>query len=123
MSAAFDCVDLVILVKRLSQSFGLSGTVLSWFMSYFSGRTQQVLYKRKFSAINDALFAPQSSVLGPLLFLLYTAYVFAKVEKHGYKGHAFADDIQIVANCSAACFMVSLICFLAGRSRWWDVPE
>ena len=44
VSAAFDCVDHDILIERLSCSFGLSNTVLSWFKDYLSKRTQQVLF-------------------------------------------------------------------------------
>jgi len=71
LSAAFDCVDHDILVRRLKQSFGIYGTALEWLQSFLHGRTQQVCYNGQLSAVVELLFGvPQDSVLGPLLFLL-----------------------------------------------------
>ena len=77
MSVAFDCVDHALLIKKLRGSFGISGTVAKWFESYLSGRTQQILFKNVLSSVEIVPFGvPQGSVLGPFLFLLYTADVF-----------------------------------------------
>ena len=41
LSAAFDPIDHVILLKRL-HSFGISGRVLSWFQSYLENHSQSI---------------------------------------------------------------------------------
>jgi Reverse transcriptase (RNA-dependent DNA polymerase) len=38
--AAFDCVDHLILLKRLQVAVGIAGTGLDWIQSFLSGRTQ-----------------------------------------------------------------------------------
>ena len=38
---------------------------------------------------------PQGSVLGPILFISYSAEVVAIIQHQGFKVHAFADDLQI----------------------------
>ena len=42
------------------------------------------------------------SVLGPLLFVVYTADVEDIAEKHGVSVHAFADDTQLYLHCRCA---------------------
>ena len=74
LSAAFDCVDHDILLRQLRVRFGICGTVLDWIASFLSGRSQRVLYRGRLSAEWQLLFGvPHGSVLGPILFLLYTA--------------------------------------------------
>jgi len=74
LSAAFDCVDHTILLQRLQLGTGLTDVVLQWISSFLSERTQQVAYNGEQSTIQLLLFGvPQGNVLGPLLYVLYTA--------------------------------------------------
>ena len=43
LSAAFDTTDHNIQITRLRSTFGCSGTILDWFISYLSCRTQSVV--------------------------------------------------------------------------------
>jgi len=71
MSAAFDCVDHLILLDRLRVAVGIGGTAFDWIRSFLSGRTQQVVYGGEQSVTSAVLFGvPQGSVLGPLLYVL-----------------------------------------------------
>ena len=74
LSAAFDTVDHSILCKRLRLTFGLDGQVLEWFRSYLHGRSQYVR-RGMLKSLSVLLVCevPQGSVLGPILFILYTA--------------------------------------------------
>ena len=76
LSAAFDTIDHNILLHRLQHDFDLSVTVLDWFSSYLSGQIQSVsVHSHTFvpaSVSCGVLHVPQGSVLGPIIFFLYT---------------------------------------------------
>ena len=96
MSAAFDTVDHEILLLRLESTFGISETALAWLRSFLSGRTQQVVFNGGQSLLNTVTTGvPQGSVLGPLLFLLYTADIPLIAGQFGLGVHCYADDGQL----------------------------
>ena len=101
LSAAFDSVDHVTLLKRLKTSYGLRGNVIQWFASYLSGLTQCVHSSKTRSSMSTLLYGvPQGSVLGPILFLLYIADVLQLIKRHQLQPHAYADDTQIYGFCN-----------------------
>ena len=72
LSAAFDTVDHTVLVDRLENCVGLSGTVLSWFRSYLQHRNYFVSIGDFVpEQTNVTCGAPQGrgSILGPSLFM------------------------------------------------------
>ena len=100
LSAAFDYVDHDILLRRLNITYGIGNTFHSWMSSYLSGRIQSVRVDGSLSraeTMQDGV--PQWAVLGPLLFLLYTADLDAIVTYHGLMSHFYADDSQLYLYC------------------------
>jgi len=71
LSAAFDTIDHSILLTRLSSWFGIHGSVLSWLKSHLSSRSFRVRCNNTFSSYTSSCGVPQSSILGPLLFIVY----------------------------------------------------
>ena len=63
LSADFDTSDHEILVQRLEETFGPSGTVLKWFESYLCNRSQLVKIGNSNSEFISIPFGvPQGSV-------------------------------------------------------------
>ena len=68
LSAAFDTVDHNILLDRLENWLGLSGSVLNWFESYVKGRDYFVSVGNYTSEQTEMTRGvPRGSILGPLL--------------------------------------------------------
>ena len=95
-SAAFDTVNLDILMHRLEDTYGISGSALEWLKSYYRGRTQSVVISGSTSkAKNLSSGFPQGSVLGPFQYPTYTAPLFYIATEHGVSMHLYADDTHL----------------------------
>ena len=92
--AASDTLDHTILLDRLSRYFGFSRIVLRWFSSYLTGRIQSVTIGNTTSSGRRFEFGvPLGSILGPLLFTLYTC----TYSRHNFRSYnldcmLYADD-------------------------------
>ena len=83
-SAAFDIVNHQGILHELS-SLGIGGSVLSVLTQFFSNRSQYVLVDGcRSKLVNVVSVVPLGSVLGPLLFLLYTSELFSILENDLY---------------------------------------
>ena len=96
LSAAFDTIDHQRLLHTLESSFGSKGKVLDWFQSYLTCRTQTVQIKKSTSEPHELKYGvPQGSVLGPILFTIYTTPLGQLIRRHGLTFHLYADDSQL----------------------------
>ena len=90
---AFDTVDHKILLKKLYY-YGIASNDLAWFESYLSNRIQYCSIDGHDSEpkTNPAVI-PQSSFLGPILFLVYINDLTCTVEHS--ETNLFADDTNL----------------------------
>ena len=96
LSAAFDTIDHSILMQRLQNRLGITGNALAWFSSYLSDRNSSISIDGKLSSPSSCRFGvPQGSVLGPILFTIYTMPISAIISSFDLKYHFYADDTQL----------------------------
>ena len=110
LSAAFDTIDHTILLDRLNVYYGISELALSWFKSYLSGRTHSVKVGSILShPVKLHYGVPKGSVLGPILFSLYTNPISSIVHSHSsINYHFYADDTQLYITLSPDNFSHSI---------------
>ena len=91
MSAAFDIVDHDLLLQKLSL-YGFEDSALAWIRSYLSDRRQCVSIDSSLSnMLHIETGVPQGSILGPILYILFTNELPDVVQEHhgaGGEDHA-----------------------------------
>ena len=119
LSAAFDTIDNATLTDRLSDWYGIFGHAQIWFSSYLQNRHQSVKIADTFSdKVTLSYGVPQGSVLGPVLFTLYTTPLGAISSSFDINHHLYADDTQIYMSLSvsnAKKFLNNFPCLLLGQ--------
>ena len=96
LSATFDTIDHQILLSRLETVFGIRSTALQSFQPYLLDRNQCVVVNNSASSSSLVMFGvPQGSVLGPVLFVLYTTPLSDIIANHSVNHQLFADDTQL----------------------------
>ena len=101
LSAAFDLVDHCIFLKRLKSTYGFDGLTLEWFKNYLSDSSFNVRCSgTKSDFVDFSVGVPKGSVLGPLLFSLYTGDLERIVMKYKLGFDKYADDNQIYRHCN-----------------------
>ena len=95
LSAAFDTVDHQMLLNDFS-NYGVDGVALLLLKSYLTDREQCVVVGESRSEPKILhCGVPQGSVLGPVLFTVYTSTFASLLNAHGVDYHFYADDSQL----------------------------
>ena len=105
LSKAYDTLNHDILIKKL-ELYGIRGAALRWMVSYLSGRYQQIAIgkgnNRAWSKKSEIKIGiPQGSVIGPLLFIIYTNNISEiQLKQRGSTITSYADDTNLLVNAS-----------------------
>ena len=124
LSAAFNTIDHTILLDFLKSFLGVEGTAHDWFKSYVSNRTQSVTIDNLTSDPLDIAYGvPQGSVLGPVLFCIYTLPLGNIIRKFGLHLHIYADDTQVYCSFNvkddSASSQLALLSNCVSEIRQW----
>lgn len=100
LSAAFDTIDHHTLFDLLNTRLGVHGKALQWFISYLTQRSQSVSINGETSNPEILRYGvPQGSVLGPLLYTIYTLPLGDLLRSLNVPYHFYADDTQLYLSC------------------------
>ena len=122
LAKAFDTVDHVILMKKLSH-YGIRGEPLDLLQDYMNGRKQYVSCSGVNSSVRDICYGvPQGSILGPLLFLIYVNDMTHC--SHILEFILFADDTNIfLTNRDANRLYDTINVELVALSHWFKANK
>ena len=98
-----------ILLHRLSSWFGIADSALTWFKTYLTSRSFSVLVSGFASPPYPlSCGVPQGSVVGPILFNMYTTSLSTLITFRSLNHHLYADDTQIFISVAPKNFTTAI---------------
>ena len=118
-SSAFDRVNHKALIYKL-KLLGIGGSVLGILTDFLSERRQRVSVDGSFSQFSTVLSGvPQGSVLGPLMFIIFTADMWSNIESDMV---SYADDTTLSVNINSTndrLVKANMLCRDISRIKSW----
>ena len=119
LSKAYDCLPYDLLMAKL-HAYGFSLSSLKMIYSYLTSRKQRVKIKSTYSSWLDVTSRlPQGSVLGPLLFNIFSNDIFYAIEASDICD--FAEDNTIYAlSLNSESMIAKLEIYIYNTLKWFD---
>jgi len=90
LSAAFDTNDHNIIITHLSSWFGVHSSVVNWIKFYFLSHSLHIKFENELSSLHTFCSSvPRGSVLGPLLFIMYTTPLSSLISSLSLNNHLY----------------------------------
>ena len=118
LSKAFDSINHNLLIKKL-KNLGFSNNSAEYIESYLKNRTQKTKFQNFTSKEETVLSGiPQGSILGPLLFLIFTNDLAPEFENM-CQMYSYAEDTQLIITASNPIELKTKIQQALGVAQKW----
>ena len=122
LSKGFDVLNINILLHKL-QKYGITDSTYNWFQSYTNSRQQYVCSNHttyKLATLNLGVL--QGTVLGPILFLIYTNDLLSICNSDF--SITYAEDTSLGCNGdSSMSLQTTMNDLLENVSSWFNVTD
>lgn len=123
LSKAFDCINHEALLHKMSR-YGIRGVALKWFRSYLEGRSQQVALNFGNASVVSTISevgvgVPQGSILGPILFIIFSNDLHKIIADLPVLLMSYADDTNILLQVNNYAEMEILANTVYSRISEW----
>ena len=122
LSKAYDTLNYTILTRKL-ELYGIRGIVLKWVISYLTHRKQKVVIGHGVDRVSSeylevTLGVPQGSVIGPLLFILYTNDITELCDNSCVITN-YADDTNLLLTASSLPTLIDNTKLVMSKASDW----